>query len=255
VLASIDLRPFCMHEGAGFQNLIEIVLKIGQQNPNKKIDAAFVSSLLPNRTTVQRRLNKLCADKRAESIPLLKQIYLSHGIAITTDGGKNDVSQIDYISVTAHFFTVDWELIELVLSTEQYLEEKKTAFLIKRHVVNVLSEFSIDLEDKKHVAIVHDQGSNFIAAFSEFGSLPCFAHILNTILKHTFEGSASFDQMLTNCKLVIKYLKKSGLQHKLEKQLIQQAETRWCSRYEVIFGQGWWTSLVGYWGSKKVCTY
>jgi len=85
---------------------------------------------------------------------------------------------------------------------------------------------------------VYDQGSNFIVAFSEFSSLHCFAHIPNTVLKHTFEGSASFDQMLTNCNLVIKYLKKSGLQRKLEKQLIQEAKKRWCPRYEVNSGQG-----------------
>lgn len=55
-----------------------------------------------------------------------------------------------------------------------------------------------------------DQGSNIKAALKYYHWIPRTAHVLNTILKHTFSGSdiEEVTEMIDVCKGIVKHLKK-----------------------------------------------
>ena len=82
--------------------------------------------------------------------------------------------------------------------------------------------------------------SVFLSCFSSMGFLSCAAHNINLVLSHTFADMPSgfvyqtIDETLQNCAELVTYMKRSGLNVKLEKKLVQQVETRWNSKLAML---------------------
>lgn len=81
-----------------------------------------------------------------------------------------------------------------------------------------------------------DRGSNVKAALSSEQRLSCTAHMLNTVLSHTFKlknleeyGLKEIDDQLVYCRELIAYFKRSTLMEKLDSRLQQFVVTRWNS--------------------------
>ncbi|KAL1276173.1 hypothetical protein QQF64_035796 [Cirrhinus molitorella] len=81
-----------------------------------------------------------------------------------------------------------------------------------------------------------DQGSNIKADLKNYHWIPCVAHVLNTILKHTFSGSdiEEVTEMIDVCKGIVKYLKKASASTALPHGLVQECETRWNSKIDML---------------------
>ena len=68
---------------------------------------------------------------------------------------------------------------------------------------------------------VTDNGANVKAAFNDLSWLGCAGHNLNLVLTHTFSDEDAVEvsdvlTLLTVCKNIVRYAKKSRLQTKLE---------------------------------------
>lgn len=95
---------------------------------------------------------------------------------------------------------------------------------------------------------VSDQAANVQAALSRWVHKSCIAHILNTVLKHTFKKCNEGDEeddgneeelqqvraCIEQCKSLTTFFKHSGLQLRLKQSLKQECETRWNTKLEMV---------------------
>lgn len=86
------------------------------------------------------------------------------------------------------------------------------------------------------------------AALSRWLRSSCVAHVLNTVLKHTFKRSKEGDDdgdgdeeelqqvrsCIEQCKSLTTFFKHSGLQLRLKQSLKQECETRWNTKLEMV---------------------
>ncbi|KAL7380102.1 hypothetical protein ABVT39_011668 [Epinephelus coioides] len=78
------------------------------------------------------------------------------------------------------------------------------------------------------------------AALRSYHWIPCTAHILNTVLRHTFceknaaECIKDVVEMLDTCKSLVTFLKKTGAVASLAHTVIQECEVRWKSKVNML---------------------
>lgn len=98
---------------------------------------------------------------------------------------------------------------------------------------NVIKSFGFDYSQ---VTIVTDNASNMIAAFRDRCSrVSCFAHCLNLVVTDMMGvENVDFQTMITNCKVLVRHFKHTGLQQKMRKTLKQECPTRWNSTYTML---------------------
>jgi len=65
--------------------------------------------------------------------------------------------------------------------------------------------------------------------------ISCFAHCLNLVVQEMLKvDNADFQTMMSNCKVLVRHFKHSGLQNKLDRTLKQDCPTRWNSTYIML---------------------
>ncbi|KAL0146912.1 hypothetical protein M9458_057851 [Cirrhinus mrigala] len=224
-----DLRPFDIVSGEGFTKVAQGLINIGARYGS--VDA---NGVLPHRQTVCDRAKKQAmVEKEALSEVLKSAVHDNGGVAITTDMWTDDFNRRSYTVLTCHYITEDWKLASRVMCTVEFdYTLPKTAINIHEHINEQLCSYGISFDQ---VVLVSDQGSNIKAALKNYHWIPCAAHVLNTILKHTFSG---FDieevtKMIDVCKGIVKYLKKSQCTA-LPHGLVQECETRWNSKIDML---------------------
>ena len=115
--------------------------------------------------------------------------------------------------------------------------ERKTADNVREQIVTALTSYGLPAEK---IVFVSDSGPNIKAALKNYTWIPCSAHILNTVLRHTFSESNAPEPikdvvgMLDKCKSLVKYLKKSGGVASLENTVMQECEVRWNSKINML---------------------
>ena len=72
------------------------------------------------------------------------------------------------------------------------------------------------------------------------GLLSCAAHNINLVLSHAFDEMPrqfvyeTIDETMQSCAELVTFMKRSGLNAKLRKRLVQQVETRWNSKLAML---------------------
>ena len=167
-----------------------------------------VDSVLPFGDGAKKR-----ARKEKESLIELIKKAMKNGIGITKDMWTDR----SYTVLTCHFVTEDWKLFSRVISTLEFDHAlRKTSPDIQEEITKELLEVGISPDNMSKVVFVSDQGPNIKAALKNLNWTPCAAHVLNTVLKHTFEERDAPDCMgevtdqIIQCKHLVAYLKKSG---------------------------------------------
>jgi len=90
-------------------------------------------------------------------------------------------TQASYITVTAHYITNDWNLVERVLSTGEFDPElRHTSENIKIVLETILTDFNINASK---TVFVTDRGANVLAAMKDSKHLSCCDHMTNTVLR------------------------------------------------------------------------
>lgn len=105
-------------------------------------------------------------------------------VAFTADIWKSGARKF-YISLTAHLFNQDFEVVPLVLSLRQ-LTERHLATNIQAFIMFELDE-KFQIMPKQRAGITTDCGSEMVAAISAglFGPrYACIAHVWNNVVKN-----------------------------------------------------------------------
>lgn len=219
-----DLRPYNTVEGTGFLNVCQTLIDFGA-----KYGHLDIKSVMPSRKTVARRLPDIVSSTKD---CVRKKLSESKYIALTSDGWTDDFRKISYNTVTAHYFDSQLKLQSCILDTSP-VEEGKTADVLGKAVANVIGEFGLTMQQ---VTIVTDNAANMVAAFRDrCHRISCFAHCLNLVVNDMLSaGNDDFQNLLTNCKSLVRHFKHTGLQKELTKTLKQECPTRWNSTYTML---------------------
>jgi len=240
-----DLRAFRMFETPAFMELAQTILDTGATNGQ-----CDVKDLLPSGVTVSRFTQKKYESLRAELLPTIRKA-IADGLACgaSTDMWTDDYRKVSYTCITLHYIDDTWEFNSRVICTCAFpLGAKKTALNLKGELLKQLGEFGLTPEEIDKLVFVSDQAANVQAALAQWAHNSCIAHVLNTVLKHTFklrgddgeDGHGEEEELqqlracMEQCKALTTFFKHSGLQLRLKRSLKQECETRWNTKLEMI---------------------
>lgn len=215
----IDSQPFSIVEDEGFKNLIAH-LEPRYKIPDRKY---FSNNKIPDMYNIVLKSIK-------------KELENVLHVGITTDMWTS-VANTDYMAITLHYITNDYEYRHLCLEVVPFPEINHTAEHIRRFLTEMLKSWGVDI---KVVAIVRDNARNIVSALEEspFHHLPCLAHTLQLVLKHSVLDSKVFSNLQSTAKKIVGHFKHSSGATKVLKQcqvtanvkrhrLVQDEPTRW----------------------------
>jgi len=177
-----------------------------------------IDSLLPDRTSISRRVGEIAEDLKARFLPDVRNALKTRSCAFDADMWTDKYVQNNYLCVTSQFINENWEMQSYVLTTSEFpADQKKDNINIRQLLEKELKE-SLGIP-KKLVAqstFVTDEGSNMIAALRNYERLSCTNHNLATVLRHTLDEDALkicapvIQRSLQVCRSVVGYIKRSG---------------------------------------------
>ena len=178
-----DFRPFTTLEGRGFlelaQTLVDLTAKYGYFK---------VENVMPARTTVSKKVRELSKDALDTVMVSIKEhLRQSHRVAFTTDMWTDNYKKKSFISLTCHYISDKWALKEVKLGCKEFQPEKKSAQNIQMEIVSLLTSLGFcvsDVQTKSY--FVTDCGTNIKCALKNYKWYRCSAHVINTVLFHTF---------------------------------------------------------------------
>ncbi|CAM4475285.1 unnamed protein product [Leuciscus chuanchicus] len=234
-LCSLDMRPFDIVSGKGFHQVAQTLIDIGA-----KFGAVDAGAILPHRQTVCDRAKKQASiDKQKLSEAIQKALTSNGGIAITTDMWTDEFKKRAYTVLTCHYIS-QWKLENRILATVEFDPTlKKTSENLNEQITSVLTSYGIQTDK---IVFVSDQGANIKAALRSYHWIPCSAHILNTVLRHTFstkgdsesDGIEDIVDMIDYCKELAAYLKRTGAIASLKHTVNQECDVRWNSKVTML---------------------
>lgn len=230
-----DMRPFDVVCDEGFLKLADELISIGARHGI--IAAKYV---LPHPTTLSRKVAEVAEELREAIKPAVRQAIEEGRCAFTVDMWTDDYKKVAYITATAHYVNDEWELVSLVLFTCDFPPEKKTGDNIRKELVRRCAKLGYEEAILENVVFVTDQGANIINALRPYTRMSCTAHILNTVLRHTFDDEYLAEQLpelqksLKKVKAIVTFLKQSGLCNQLPHGVCQEVSTRWNSKVAMI---------------------
>jgi len=236
-----DLRPISFVEGSGFKDLMEFC------EPGYNI---------PGRTFFTAKLEKLQAELKDS---LKATLASTKFVAVTSDIWTSATNE-SYISVTVHYIDNSWVLCNRVLAVMP-IADRHTGDNIVKWLLDVIAQY--DLSPSKVSAIVHDNGSNMVAAAKKlealhgWSSVRCVAHTIQLVVNAVLQ-SVSISDTLTSARRVVEYFKRSALATSMlhakqeqmsapDHQMIMDVSTRWNSTLYMIdrlLEQRWPVSAV-----------
>ncbi|CAF1482810.1 unnamed protein product [Rotaria sp. Silwood1] len=228
---AIDNRPFSLIQGNGFQHLANAIYGA------RRALSAFnpIESLLPDRTTISREIDRIFFEDRAKLINLIQSVKQYF---ITIDFWTEPYTKIGYGGLSIHYFDDKFGLNVFILCCKAYKLPNQQANNVRLFTENILRSFSLELD--KNTFIVCDNENKMRAAFRHGAvRVGCSAHFLNKIVEHSLTlptiGCDDIQMMFNNVQDLVSYLRRSHNQSKLSKRLQLFTKTRWNSGYSMIY--------------------
>lgn len=127
------------------------------------------------------------------------------------------------------FFILFRKLFKILLEKLfQVTEDQKTHTLLQQYLFDKLNEYGITNDQiRTNVYFITDRGSN-MKAMRDIGRFNCQAHLLNNVVQDMC-GEEEVVQIIANVENLVKYLKKSCLNHHNDISVHQKSSTRWNS--------------------------
>lgn len=212
-------RPISIVEDEGLTEIIRVASK----------DFTYEA---PSRATITARIDKLYEAERADVKDALDQ---TETVSLTGDYWTS-VSNDNYLGVTAHYFTPQWELRSHAL-TVMKTDERHFADNIVDHFMTVAREWEIE---EKVASLTTDSARNMVAAVRQ---LP-FEHSVHRAVTVSLQNSP-FDSALAKCRKLVGHfkhspanaseLKQQQVAHNQKQEaLTQEVPTRWNSTLEMV---------------------
>ena len=236
-----DLRPINTVEGHGFRKLMEF------SEPNY---------VIPGLTFFTSRLEQMFVDVKNS---LQEELALASFVSLTADIWTSSRNE-SYMSVTSHFIDSEWTLNRVLTSLP--VDDRHTGENIAAWLLKTMEKYNVC--PSKVVALVHDNGSNIVAAAERneaqhnWVSVRCAAHSLQLIVNAALKSDPAIMDSLAAARHVVEYFKRSALATSLlhqkqremsvpQHELVIEVSTRWNSTLRMIerlIEQRWSVSSV-----------
>lgn len=228
-----DIRPMEIIAGKGFVRLAQHLVSIGATFGN-----VGIKTILPHPTTISRNVAKVKEELHQQMFPIIEKAIENGECSATTDMWTEDYKKRAFITVTVHFFDDNFTLQKKVLFTSHFKYKEKTGKNIRKEILRRFGELGYNKNLLINIRFVTDQGSNMVKALKHpYSRDDCRAHLLNTVLRNTFESDdvpLIFMKSMTICKNMVRHLKQSGKSSELPHAVKQECETRWNSRLAML---------------------
>lgn len=189
-------------------------------------------------------LTKITADVFFKVKETLKTVKGS--LTLTADVWTSRATEA-YLGVSCHFLSEDWQMKSFNLATMP-LQERHTGANITTWMEEVVEKF--DISPAKIKAVVHDSGSNMVAAMRMleekhgWASIRCAGHTLQLIVNTALKES-TISRALGAARQLVEHFKRSELastklkmkqeqMHVTKNTLIQDVSTRWNSTFHMV---------------------
>lgn len=228
-----DMRSFEAVAGNGFKLIAQHFLSMGAACGDMD-----VTEILPHPTTISRNVKKIKGQKLEKMLPTIQKAMELEECSATTDMWTDDRKKNHYLTMTAHYFDKEFSLKRSILFTPQFKAKKKTGINIRKELKRRFRNMGLDPQLLLKINIVTDKGSNIVKALGPpYTRDDCRNHLLNTILRNTFENDELpliILRTITVCKKIVRYLKQSGKCNRLSKCVIQDCGTRWNYKLDML---------------------
>jgi len=240
--AAIDFRPLSFAQCSGFQMLAQELVDIGAKH-----GSVDVSTLFNDPTAYSRRiLPNLAAETRAKLINSLSAQFGSmpkclSPAAFVGDHWTDKYRQIEFTSIAVSFVDENFNLQSYDLCVREYESATKHAPCIRDDLIRKLKTYLTDptVLDKVEgkFVFVSDSDPKLVAALREdFDRQSCAVHDLSLAVKAALKAveTNSVGLMIEDCKVLVRHVKKTGMNRKLSKTLKQDVSTRFNSVYTML---------------------
>lgn len=168
---------------------------------------------------------------------LLSPLYTNLGGALTIDIWTDDCRKQSYMSFTAHFTDENFNLHDRTLAAQHIPAEiVKTGKNLRIEILKLLRSFKIfDALQKtpQRIVFITDRGSNLICGLKENERCNCYVHLINNLSKECClinETGAVID----NCKALVSYIKRIGMNEFNNGSLKMSVDTRFNSVVDML---------------------
>ncbi|WAR07122.1 ZBED1-like protein [Mya arenaria] len=223
---AMDMRPFSVVENKGFQYL----MKIAEPRYCLPSRTHFANTVLPGiNSRVKNRV--------------MNELRCCESLAITTDSWTSRAT-VNYLTVTAHTISTDWEISSYTLETQAF-SESHTAENLSLSLVDTVKRWNLERHGKGPT-VTTDNAMNIVKAvrLSELKHIPCFAHTLNLATQKGL-GIKEMDRLLGRVRRIVGLFHRSttaaavlrSLQSQLglpTHKLLMDVATRWNSSFHMI---------------------
>lgn len=228
-----DMRPFEIVTGKGFRGFVQQVWSLGALHGNRDI-----TTVLPHPTTISRNVKSVKEERRLQIVPEIENAIENMECSATTDMWTESHKNKHFMTMTTHYFDKNVKLKRKVLFTTEFKAKKKTGRNIRGELKRRFKNMGFDPRSLVKMRFVTDQGSNIVKGLKRpYKRDNCRAHLLNTILRNTFESDdipLIVIKTVICCKKIVRYFKQSGKMNELSKCLIQDCGTRWNYKLDMI---------------------
>ncbi|KAH8935934.1 hypothetical protein BDL97_17G057100 [Sphagnum fallax] len=247
-MCAVDMRPFAVISGEGFQSLLQTVLDIGVASKNP----IWIKDLLNDEVTVKRATVK--------TYQTIRQVLIAELQAHFQD--RMDAG-IAYMSMTMHYIDAAFKHYARTLQVDQFPEVSHTAVAILKTFKQCIIPFTKEFDNmngpvKEQIRVTTDHASNNCGQDglpSEFQWNGCTDHSISTCVSFVLDkrtnilyanAPAVFD-MLDNCKALVTYVKRVGLNKQLTPKLKQAIATKELEAFKtptLHLVTHWWKVLL-----------
>lgn len=228
-----DIRPFDIVKGDGFIVIAQHFWTMGSIYGDMD-----VRSVLPHPTTISRNVAAVKKERLEKLIPVIEKSIRNGECSATTDMWTEDHKKNHFLTMTAHYFDESFKLKRAILFTPLFKAKEKTGVNIRKELQKRFKKVGLDPKSLLDIQFVTDQGSNVVKALKKpYKRNNCRNHLLNTILKNSFENDnvpLIILKTLTICKKIVRHLKQSGKANQLSKNVVQDCNTRWNYKLEML---------------------
>lgn len=227
---AMDMRPLSVFSNPGIlsfcQELVDTAASTGRFD---------VTAELAHPTTLCRtHLTSLYTELRQEAERKFNTI---DGMAHTSDMWQEKYTGNQYMSLSCHYITEEFEFDSILWETIDFPYEKKTA-------ENILTWYTsaIPCPNLLHFS-VSDNASNMNAAYRSVNGIACSSHCINLVVQGIISSADSPDTkiLVDAAKALVGHIKKANLQGKLPRRVSQSMCVRWNSTLTML------ESLIAVW--------
>lgn len=228
-----DMKPFEIVSGEGFRALVQHIWSLGAFYGNRD-----VGDILPHPTTISRNVSSIKEKKEQQVLPVIENAMKNMECSATTDMWTETHRKNHFLTMTSHYFDTNLRLRRKVLFTSKFKAKIKSGKNIMGELKRRFKKMKFNPELLRKVTFVTDQGSNIVKALKRpYKRNNCRAHLLSTILRNTFDSGdlpLIILKTLISCKKIVRYLKQSGKMNELSKCVVQDCDTRWNYKLDMI---------------------